>query len=54
MDHDVSVFWQVFAYIFTEMAILLCVLRGIPVIFESKRFFKDAENEVTPTESVNQ
>lgn len=54
MDHDVSVFWQVFAYIFTEMAILLCVLRGIPVIFESKRFFKDAENENAQAESVNQ
>lgn len=52
MDHDISVFWQVFAYIFTEMAILLCVLRGLPVVFESKKFFKEADKE--NSESVNQ
>ena len=56
MDHDVSVFWQVFAYIFTEMAILLCVLRGLPVVYESKKFFKDAAEETSDKveESVNQ
>ena len=56
MDHDISVFWQVFAYIFTEMAILLCVLRGLPVVYESKKFFKDAAEETSDKveESVNQ
>lgn len=30
----------VIAAIFAEIAIILCVLRGIPVILESRRFFK--------------
>jgi len=45
MDYYVSKFYYVFAAIAAETAILLCVLRGIPVIFESKKFFKDAESE---------
>ncbi len=46
MDYYVSKFWYVFAAIFTEMAILLCVLRGLPVVFESKKFFKEVDNEL--------
>ena len=46
MDYYVSKFWYVFAAIFTEMAILLCVLRGLPVVFESKKLFKDVDKEV--------
>ncbi|MBR1908733.1 CDP-alcohol phosphatidyltransferase family protein [bacterium] len=46
MDYYVSKFWYVFAATFTEMAILLCVLRGLPVIFESKKFFKEVDKEI--------
>ena len=46
MDYYVSKFWYVFAAIFTEMAILLCVLRGLPVVFESKKLFKEVDKEV--------
>ena len=47
MDYYVSKFWYVFAATFTEMAILLCVLRGLPVVFESKKFFKEVDKEIT-------
>ena len=47
MDYYVSKFWYVFAAIFTETAILLCVLRGLPVVFESKKLFVDVDKEVT-------
>jgi len=33
------------AYISAYIAVFLCVLRGIPVIIESKRFFPSKENE---------
>lgn len=47
MDYYVSKFWYVFAAIFTEMAILLCVLRGLPVVFESKKLFKEVDKEIS-------
>lgn len=47
MDYYVSKFWYVFAATFTEMAILLCVLRGLPVVFESKKFFNEVDKEIT-------
>lgn len=47
LDYYVAKFWYVFAAIFTETAILLCVLRGIPVVFESKKLFVDVDKEIT-------
>lgn len=40
MDHDISVFLSAIAYMFAIVAIMFCILRGLPVVFESKRFFK--------------
>lgn len=54
MNYYVSKFYYVFAAIAAETAILLCVLRGIPVVFESKKFFKEADNENKVVESDNQ
>lgn len=39
MDHDISVFLSAMAYLAAIFAIMFCVLRGLPVVFESKKFF---------------
>ena len=39
LDHDISVFLTAVAYMAAIFAIMLCALRGLPVIFESKKFF---------------
>lgn len=39
LDHDLSVFFFAIAYMAAVFAILFCVVRGLPVVFESKRFF---------------
>lgn len=40
LDHDISVFLYIIAYIAAVIAIMFCILRGLPVIFESKELFK--------------
>ena len=40
LDHDLSVFVYAIAYMFAIIAIAFCVLRGLPVVFESKKLFK--------------
>lgn len=40
LDHDASVFSYVIAYVAAIVAIMFCILRGLPVIFESKELFK--------------
>lgn len=40
MDHDLSVFLSAMAYLAAIIAIMFCILRGLPVVFESKKFFK--------------
>lgn len=40
MDYDVSVFLYAIAYMAAVIALIFCVLRGLPVIFESKKLFK--------------
>lgn len=54
MDYFVSKFYYVFAAFAAETAILLCVLRGIPVIFESKKFFKEADAESKIEEAASE
>jgi len=39
LDKDISVFLFANAYFAAILAILFCVLRGLPVIFESKKLF---------------
>lgn len=39
LDKDISVFLYVIAYISAIFAIFFCVIRGLPVIFESKKLF---------------
>ncbi len=39
LDKDLAVFFYVIAYLGAIFAILFCVLRGLPVVFESKKFF---------------
>ena len=39
VDKDLAVFFYVIAYLGAIFAILFCVLRGLPVVFESKKFF---------------
>jgi CDP-diacylglycerol--glycerol-3-phosphate 3-phosphatidyltransferase len=39
IDHDISVFLSAIAYMFATVAIVFCVLRGLPVVFESKKLF---------------
>lgn len=53
MDYFVSKFYYVFAAISAETAILLCVLRGIPVVLESKKLFKDADAETAAAKAEN-
>lgn len=39
LDHDLSVFIFALAYVSAIVALLFCVLRGLPVVFESKKLF---------------
>ncbi len=39
LDKDISAFLFTIAYISAIFAILFCVLRALPVVFESKKFF---------------
>lgn len=39
MGHDISVFLSAIAYAAAIFAIMFCILRGLPVVFESKKFF---------------
>lgn len=39
LPHDVSVFLSAIAYFFALIALMFCVLRGLPVVFESKKLF---------------
>lgn len=45
MDKDIGVFLSVIAYFAAIIAIEFCVIRGLPVIFESKKLFIRHENE---------
>lgn len=40
LDHDLSVFIFALAYVSAIIALMFCVLRGLPVVFESKKLFK--------------
>lgn len=40
LDNDISVFLFVIAYVAAIIALMFCVLRGLPVVFESKKLFK--------------
>lgn len=40
LDPDLSAFLFVIAYLSAILAILFCVIRGLPVIFESKKLFQ--------------
>lgn len=42
LDHDLAKFIYTIAYISAILAIEFCVLRGLPVIFESKKLFQKA------------
>lgn len=53
MDYYISKFYFVFAAISAETAILLCVLRGLPVVFESKKLFVEAKDETTQPNTTN-
>lgn len=39
LDKDIGVFFSVIAYIAAIIAIEFCIIRGLPVIFESKKLF---------------
>ena len=41
LDSDISIFLLAIAYLAAVIAIMFCVLRGLPVVFESKKFFKN-------------
>lgn len=41
LDHDVSVFLSAIAYMFAVIALMFCILRGLPVVFESKKLFQN-------------
>lgn len=38
-DHDLSVFLSSIAYMAAVIAIIFCIIRGLPVVFESKKLF---------------
>lgn len=40
LDHDLSVFIYALAYVSAVIALMFCVLRGLPVVFESKKLFQ--------------
>lgn len=42
LDHDISVFLYAIAYVAAIIALIFCVLRGLPVVFESKKLFKNS------------
>lgn len=44
MDKDIGAFLSAIAYLAAIIAIEFCVIRGLPVVFESKKFFT-RENE---------
>lgn len=39
LPHNISVFLSAIAYLFALIALMFCVLRGLPVVFESKKLF---------------
>lgn len=39
LAHDLSFFLSTVAYFFAVIAIMFCILRGLPVVFESKKLF---------------
>lgn len=39
-SHGTSIFFSVFAYMFAVVAVFFCVIRGLPVLFESKKLFQ--------------
>lgn len=41
LDHDISVFLAANAYLIAIIAVILCILRGLPVVFESKKLFQN-------------
>ena len=41
LDKDIAVFLSAIAYLAAIFAILFCVLRGLPVVFESKKLFAE-------------
>lgn len=45
MDFYVAALINLFAYYCAIIALILCVLRGLPVVFESKQFFGKDENK---------
>lgn len=46
IDKDISIFLYTNAYLAAVFAILFCILRGLPVVFESKKLFaQDNKNE---------
>ena len=45
IDFDIASVINLFATICAVIALLLCVLRGLPVVFESKQFFVKEENK---------
>lgn len=44
LDKDISAFLAAIAYFAAVVAIMFCVLRGLPVVFESKKLFKKENN----------
>lgn len=45
LEYSFPGFLLVTAYILAFIAVVFCVLRGLPVIFESKKLFKNAKSE---------
>jgi len=46
LDKDISVFLSATAYMAAIFAIMFCILRGLPVVFESKKLFASgSQNE---------
>lgn len=41
LDKDIAVFLYAIAYMAAIVAIMFCILRGLPVVFESKKLFKN-------------
>lgn len=44
LDHDLSVFIYALAYVSAIIALMFCILRGLPVVFESKKLFKNSQD----------
>ena len=45
LDKDIAVFLSAIAYMAAIFAIMFCLLRGLPVVFESKKFFVKKQEE---------